>query len=67
MMNTENCKCATCLWADKCDSRAPDTVECDYYDPSDDAETDALAEEDYRKNLTERQSTYMEIVYEQNE
>lgn len=67
MMNTENCKCRACLWADKCDSRTADIAECDYYEPADEAETDALAEDDYRRDLTERQNTYMEIVSEQDE
>ena len=67
MMSTENCKCRACLWADKCDSYAADTTGCDYYEPADEEEIAAAEEEDYRRDLTERQNTYMEIVSEQDE
>lgn len=67
MMNTENCKCRACLWADKCDFACASATGCDYYEPADEEEIAADEEENYRRYLTERQNTYMEIVSEQDE
>lgn len=67
MMNTENCKCRACLWVDKCDFTCASATGCDYYEPADEEEIAADEEENYRRDLTERQNTYMEIVSEQDE
>lgn len=66
MMN-KNCKCRACLWADKCDFTCASVTGCDYYEPANEEEIAAAEEENYRRDLTERQNTYMEIVSEQDE
>lgn len=58
----ENKKCANCIWGDVCDG----SDGCDFFHTTRiEDEEEALADE-YRDDLDERHSLYMELLEEQN-
>lgn len=55
--------CRNCIWNDKCQ---PEEDGCEYYDPINPEETEAVIRREYNEALQERVDDYNEIIAENN-